>query len=288
MTAASANPTGPALRLAGVRQAFPIGLGWRRREVLGPLDLELARGAGVGLVGPNGSGKSTLLQLVAGVDEPVAGRVEVLGGAPRDARVVARTGWMSEDSPFPGELCGREVLELLGSLLGLARRERRARGERWLERVGLAREARTTLARYSRGMLRRLGLAAALLGEPELVLLDEPTAGLDAPGLELLDELVGEARARGATVVIASHLVDDVHRHCERLLVLVRGRLAADGAPHALLADGGALDVGLADADEALLTELEGTVRARGATWLGARPARASLLALYRRLGAQA
>lgn len=244
-----------ALRLSGVRQAFRIGLGLTRREVLGPIDLEVARGAGVGLVGPNGSGKSTLLQLLAGVDEPVAGRVQVLGHSPRDARAVARTGWMSEDSHFPPELDARAVLELVGSLHGLAPREARARGAALLERVDLARVARARLSGYSRGMLRRLGLAAALLCEPELLLLDEPTAGLDAPGLELLDELVGAARARGATVVIASHLVDDVHRHCERMVVLVDGRLAADGAP---------------------------------ADLLGAQPTRASLLSLYRRLGARA
>jgi ABC-2 type transport system ATP-binding protein len=244
----------PALRLSGVRQAFRVGLGLSRREVLGPIDLEVARGAGVGLIGPNGSGKSTLLQLVAGVDDPVAGRVEVLGFAPRDPRAVARTGWMSEDSPFPPELDARAVLELTGSLQGLPSRAARTRGAAWLERVGLARESRTRLSRYSRGMLRRLGLAAALLCEPELVLLDEPTAGLDAPGLELLDLLLAQARARGATVVIASHLVDDVHRPCERLIVLVDGRLVADGTPGELL---------------------------------GAQPTRASLLSLYRRLGAR-
>jgi ABC-2 type transport system ATP-binding protein len=279
---------GPALRLSGVRQAFPVGLGLRRREVLGPLDLEVARGSCVGLVGPNGSGKSTLLQLLAGVDRPSAGRVEVLGGAADEARVVARTGWMSEDSRYPPELDARGVLALVGSLQGLAARTARERAAVLLERVGLAREARTPLARYSRGMLRRLGLAGALLCEPELVLLDEPTAGLDAPGLELLDRLLGEARARGATVVLASHLVDDVHRHCGRLVVLLRGRIAADGTPEALLGGGGALDVGLAGADAALLAELERTARARGASWLGARPARASLLALYRRLGSGA
>ena len=288
MAARTQDDRAPALRLSGVRQAFPVGLGLRRREVLGPIDLEVARGSCVGLVGPNGSGKSTLLQLVAGVDRPVAGRVEALGGAPHEARVVARTGWMSEDSRFPTELDARSVLELVGSLQGLASRTARERAAALLERVGLAREARTPLSRWSRGMLRRLGLAAALLCEPELLLLDEPTAGLDAPGLELLDALLGEACARGATVVIASHLVDDLHRHCGRLVVLVGGRIAADGTPQALLGGGGALDVGLADADAALLEELERTARARGASWLGARPARASLLALYRRLGAGA
>jgi ABC-2 type transport system ATP-binding protein len=286
-----AESSTPALRLRGVTQAFPVGLGLRRREVLHGVDLELARGGTLGLVGPNGSGKSTLLRLIAGVDLPRQGSVEALGGTPREPGVRARVGWLPEDSPFPRELGARAALELIGELGGLARREARERAGTLLERVDLGGEARTPLARFSRGMLRRFGLAQAVLGEPELLLLDEPTAGLDAPGYALLDELVGEARERGAAVVIASHLVADVHRHCERLAVMIEGRLATQGTPLELLAQAAADEV-LAEAEVAGLDaqDLEGlaeAVRARGGRWLGARPAQQSLLALYRRLGSR-
>jgi len=289
MTATRPGPAPPALRLRGVVQSFPVGLGLRRREVLHGVDLELERGGGLGLVGPNGSGKSTLLRLIAGVDLPRTGTVEVLGGTPREPRVRARVGWLPEDSPFPRELGALAALELIGGLNGLARHQARERSRALIERVGLSREARTPLRRFSRGMLRRFGLAQAVLNEPELLLLDEPTAGLDAPGFELLDELVGETRARGAAVVIASHLAADVHRHCERLAVLIDGRLAAQGTPLELLARAdqaqARVEAEIAGLDARGLEELAAQVRARGGHWLGARPAQQSLLALYRRLG---
>ncbi len=292
----SANaPTDPlpplAVRLRGVVQSFRVGLGLKRRVVLQDFDLEVAAGSGLGLVGPNGSGKSTLLRLLAGVDLARAGTVEVLGGTPRERGVRRRVGWCPEDSPFPPELRPLSALELLGTLHGLKLREARGRGRAMLERTGLLGEGRTPLGRFSRGMLRRFGLAQAFLHEPDLLLLDEPTAGLDAPGLEVLDALVGEARARGATVVIASHLVADVHRHCEELLVLIDGRLAARGAPLELLelsGQGGAqAELLVADLDKSALTALAFEAHARGGRVLGLRPSQASLLALYRRLGAR-
>jgi ABC-2 type transport system ATP-binding protein len=278
-----------AFRLEAVGQAFPVGLGLRRTEVLRGIELELRRGASLGMVGPNGSGKSTLLRLIAGVDRPRTGRVEVLGGSPREPRVRARVGWLPEESPFPRELGARRALELIGNLNGLPRAQARERAGVLLERVGLAHAARTPLGRFSRGMLRRFGLAQAVLADPELLLLDEPTAGLDAPGCEVLEELLAEARARGASVVIASHLLADVHRHCERLAVLIGGRLAAVGTPLELLAraqpDEVAAEVEVSGLDAAALGELASHVRSHGGRWLGARPAQHSLLALYKRLG---
>jgi ABC-2 type transport system ATP-binding protein len=219
-----------------VRQSFSHALGFKRREVLCDVDLELARGARLGLAGPNGSGKSTLLRLLAGVDVASGGEVEVLGGSPADPRVRRRVGYLPEDSPFPRELGARAVLELLGALQGLRRAECRSAGEALLERVGLADQARTRLSRYSRGMLRRFGLAQAWMHAPDLILLDEPTAGLDAQGFEVLESLLGEARARGASLVIASHLPADIDAHCDELALILGGRVAARGAPRELLA----------------------------------------------------
>jgi ABC-type multidrug transport system ATPase subunit len=232
-----------AFELRGVRQTFAYALGFKRREVLRGIDLELARGGRLGLAGPNGSGKSTLLRLLAGVDRAHAGRVAVLDGSPSEPSIRRRVGYLPEDSPFPPELGARAALVLLGSLQGMSRAECKREADRWLERVGLADHATARLARFSRGMMRRFGLAQAWLHAPELVLLDEPTAGLDAQGFEVLEALLDEARGRGASLVIASHLPADIETHCDELAVILDGRIAARGRARELLSGKTLLDL---------------------------------------------
>jgi ABC-2 type transport system ATP-binding protein len=217
--------------------------GWRReaRWVLREIELVLAPGEAMGLVGPNGSGKSTLLRILAGVERASAGSVRVFGASLAEPAARRRIGYMPDGCPFPAELSPRAVLELLGSLHGLARGERRRAAAELLERVGLAPEARTPLARFSLGMQRRFALSQALLHRPDLLLLDEPTAGLDAAGHVVLHELLGEARARRATLLVATHVVTDLLDRCERAGVLVEGRLARQGMIGELLGDRGQL-----------------------------------------------
>jgi ABC-type multidrug transport system ATPase subunit len=229
-----------ALEIDGLCAAHRTG--WlARRAVLVRVDLRVPRGSVLGLVGTNGAGKSTLLRIAAGVERPAAGRVLALGGSPAEAAVRRRIGYLPEDSPFPPEVRALEALALLATLRGAGAREARERGRALLGRVGLAAELRAPLGRFSRGMLRRFGLAQAVVHEPELLLLDEPTAGLDAQGLCVFEELLSEARARGASAVLSSHLATDVTRSADRLAALHGGRVAADGAPAELLADGGLL-----------------------------------------------
>lgn len=230
----SATPSS-AVSLRGVEHGYPTHLGLSRSAVLRGVDLELARGMTLGLAGPNGSGKSTLLRLVAGLDAPTKGELRVLGSTAGDPLVRARVGYLPEESAFPRELTLRGALHLLGALQGLPRREYRERSERLLAQVGLAQRATTTLSRCSRGMLRRFGLAQAWLHSPELILLDEPTAGLDALGFEVLSQLLSEARARGAAVVLASHVLSDLSQHCDQVCVLLGGRVALAGAPDRVL-----------------------------------------------------
>ncbi|MFN0242255.1 MAG: ATP-binding cassette domain-containing protein [Planctomycetota bacterium] len=231
------NADSPALELRAVTQRYPRWLGLAHDDVLRGIDLTLARGHVLGLAGPNGSGKSTLLRIVAGIDRASSGDVRVLGGSPLDAGVRRRVGYLPEESPFPREMSARTCLDLLGSLSDMPRAERRRECERLLELVGLRERARTALGRYSRGMLRRFGLAQAWLARPELVLLDEPTAGLDAPGFEVLAALLAEARARGASVVVASHVVADMRETCDDMAVIQGGVIAHRGAPRDVLAE---------------------------------------------------
>ncbi|MCE9596053.1 MAG: ABC transporter ATP-binding protein [Planctomycetes bacterium] len=278
-----ASTLGPALRLVGLRQSYPIRLGLARKTVLHGIDLELARGASLGLVGPNGSGKSTLLRVIAGVEGYDDGTLEVLGASPSVAAVRRRIGWLAEDLPFPREMRADEALRLSAGLYGVPRRELRARVDGYLERVGLADARKVALAKFSKGMARRFGLAAALIHEPELVLLDEPTAGLDAPGFAVLEDLLGEAKRRGASLVVASHLLTDIQAHCDRLVVLVDGRVGLAGAPRELAPDGGAVELEVEGLDARGLDGLEGDARARGGRVLGRFVSARNLVELYRR-----
>ncbi|MBL8861601.1 MAG: ABC transporter ATP-binding protein [Planctomycetes bacterium] len=219
---------------------WPFGA---RVEVLRGVDLELARGATLGLAGPNGSGKSTLLRLLAGVEEPDAGLIRVLGTSPRQAASEDRVGWLPDDTPFPRDLSLRAALRLAGAIHGLRGRALDRRAEERLERVGLASVARRPLGRASRGMLRRFGIAQAWIHDPELVLLDEPTAGLDAEGYVVLASILDEARARGTTVVIASHASSDLAERCDSVAVLHAGRVALHAPPGEVFAHGGLLEV---------------------------------------------
>ncbi len=230
-----------ALEVRALTRRYRVGWLGRTRTALAGLELSLAAGESVGLVGPNGSGKSTLLRILAGIERPTAGSVRVFGHelATRAAR--GRIGYLPDGFPFPGELAPLAVLDLLGSLHGLARVERRRAAAELLERVGLAAEARTPLARFSLGMKRRFGLCQALLHAPDLLLLDEPTVGLDAQGHVVLDELLRAARARGATLLVASHVVLELQDHCEKSCVLVGGRLVASGPTAELLGERGRL-----------------------------------------------
>jgi ABC-2 type transport system ATP-binding protein len=273
----------PALHLHGVRQSYPIRLGLARKEVLHGIDLDLPQGASLGLVGPNGSGKSTLLRLIAGIEEPRHGKVEVFGHSPAGVTTRRRMGWLAEESPYPRELRAIDALRLSATLYGVPLGEVGARAEALLERVGLAHARTLALAKFSRGMARRFGLAAALIHEPDLVLLDEPTAGLDAPGFAVLEDLLGEAKGRGASLIVASHLLTDIQAHCDRLVVLVDGRVALSGSPRELAPEGGALELEVEGLSSTALDALEGEVRARGGRVLARFASARNLIELYRR-----
>jgi len=235
--------TTPALELAGVAKSYSRALGFRRTPVLANVDLRLARGATLGLAGPNGSGKSTLLRLIAGVEQQDAGSIRVLGQEPSHAAAEDRIGWLSDDTLFPRDMSMRSALRLAGAIHGLSGRDLERRADASLDRVGLTAHRGQYLGRASRGMLRRFGIAQAWIHEPELVLLDEPTAGLDAEGFVVLGDVLDAARAKGTTVVIASHAASDLASRCDEVAILHEGRIAEHAPPAAIFAHGGLLEV---------------------------------------------
>lgn len=290
MSAASSHrPTEPAVRVRGLRQSYRGGFLLRSKEALRGVDLEWSPGGVSGLLGPNGSGKSTLLRAIAGLERPRAGTIEVLGHAPTDRAVRSRVGFLPEGFPYPQELRGAEALTLLARARGVERSRAKGVAQEWLERVGLAESAGRPLWTFSTGMRRRFGLAQALAHEPDLVLLDEPSAGLDVAGFELLDELLAELEARSATVLVCSHHGADLFASGRELTVLIDGRVALS-APFeelAARAPGFELELGQS-APRAPIdwSQVRAPLEALGLTWVGARPSARATHALFDQLKA--
>ena len=194
-------------------------------QVLHDLDLTLGEGEVLGLIGPNGAGKTTTMKLILGLLSASEGSVRVLGGAPGDAQVRRLLGYLPENVTFYPQLSGRETLSHFARLKGAEQRQ----VDQLLEQVGLAGAARRRVKTYSKGMRQRLGLAQALLGTPRLLLLDEPTAGLDPIATQALYQLIERLRSQGTSIILCSHVLPGVERYIDRAAILANGRLQAVG-----------------------------------------------------------
>jgi len=210
---------------------------WHRPYVkaVDALDLEVRPNEVFGLLGPNGSGKSTTIKMLLGLLYPTRGRILVLGRRPTDVAVKRRIGYLPEESYLYRFLNARETLDYYGRLFHLPRHERRRRTEMLLEMVGLQAVARRRIGEYSKGMQRRIGLAQALINDPDLLLLDEPTTGLDPIGTREMKDLIATLARRGKTVLVCSHLLADVEDVCDRVSILYGGRQHAEGDIDTLL-----------------------------------------------------
>jgi ABC-2 type transport system ATP-binding protein len=189
------------------------------------------------LVGPNRSGKTTLLKILLGLCHPSRGRAVRLGCSLSEQSTLARVGYMHESQAFPRYLTALELLKFYGELSGISPSVLRIRIPELLERLGLADRSREPIARFSKGMVQRLALAHSVLSEPDLLVLDEPMEGLDLNARRVLQEIVAEQRSAGKTVLLVSHALDEVAQICDRLAVLVAGRLAYLGSLDSLLRD---------------------------------------------------
>ena len=228
------NP--PAIQATDLRKTFRDF--WRRPRVEAVRGISFAVPAGqvFGLLGPNGSGKSTTIKMILGLLFPTAGRLEVLGASPRAVAVKSRIGYLPEESYLYPHLTPVETLAFYARLFRLPRAVARERIEQLLEMIGLAHARNRPVGEFSKGMARRIGLAQALLNDPDLVILDEPTAGLDPQGTRQVKDLILALAARGKTVLLTSHLLADVEDVCAQVAILFNGRLLAQGTLDALLA----------------------------------------------------
>ena len=216
--------------LDGVTKAFRGHLGFGGTVAVRGLTLRVGGGRIFGLLGPNGAGKTTTLKMIVGLLRPDRGRVLLFGRPPSEPEARARLGFLPENPHFYDYLTGEEFLDFSARLRGLAGRERRDRVRATLGRVGLEGRERTPLRKCSKGMVQRLGLAQALLHEPDLLILDEPMSGLDPVGRRDVRDLILAQRAAGRTVLFSSHILQDAEAICDRVAILVRGSLRFEGA----------------------------------------------------------
>ncbi len=226
------------------------------------LSLSIPRGVAFGLIGPNGAGKTTFIKLLLGVVRPTSGEVTVLDGDPQDTRVRARIGYLPERMHLPTALRARDFLSSVATLKGL----REVDLAPLLARVGL-KDSSQRIGNFSKGMRQRLGLAAAMLGQPDLLILDEPTDGIDPVGRVEVRQLLLDEKARGATILLNSHLLSETERVCDRIGVLDHGVLKLEGSLDEVRKKSSRWEVRFADGADATALEGAGFLRREG-EWL--------------------
>ncbi|MCW5557893.1 MAG: ABC transporter ATP-binding protein, partial [Verrucomicrobiae bacterium] len=230
-------PSEVVIRAAGLTKVFKDFWGRPKARAVDGVDFEVRKGEVFGLLGPNGSGKSTTIKMILGLLYPTKGAITVFGESPRDVKTKARIGYLPEESYLYRFLNPGETLDFFGNLFHLDSAERRNRAEQLIEMVGLNQARTRTVGEFSKGMQRRIGLAQALINDPDLVILDEPTAGLDPIGCHEIKQLILALARRGKTVILSSHLLADVQDVCDRVVIYYGGRIQAQGTLQELLAE---------------------------------------------------
>ncbi|HEU5070465.1 MAG TPA: ABC transporter ATP-binding protein [Verrucomicrobiae bacterium] len=220
----------------GLTKVFKDFWGRPKARAVDNVDFEVRRGEVFGLLGPNGSGKSTTVKLLLGLLNPTKGHMEVFGHSPKHVPTKSRIGYLPEESYLYRYLDSRETLDFFGNLFHLPPGERQKRTDQLLEMVGLNLTQTRAVGEFSKGMQRRIGLAQALINDPDLVILDEPTAGLDPIGCREVKDLIIALARRGKTVILSSHLLSDVEDVCDRVVIYYGGKVQALGTLKELLA----------------------------------------------------
>ena len=226
---------GYAIETFSLTKVFPDW--WGRAKVIAveDLNLQIRPNEVYGLLGPNGSGKTTTLKMLLSLLHPTKGKAFLLGGSSRNTKVSSRIGYLPEESYLYKYLNARETLDFYGRIFGLPRSVRKVRIESLLEMVGLAGIGNRAVGTYSKGMARRIGLAQALINDPEVLILDEPTSGMDPLGTKQMKDIIVELAKRGKTVLLCSHLLADVEDVCDRIGIMYGGKMQVEGTVSSLL-----------------------------------------------------
>ncbi|MCX7803610.1 MAG: ABC transporter ATP-binding protein [Planctomycetota bacterium] len=253
-----------AILARNLTKDYADAFGIPRIRGLDGLDLEVAPGQVFGLIGPNGSGKTTTIRLLLGLIFPTSGSAEVLGHPPGSVAAKSRIGYLPEETALPRFLTGEEALEFYGRLFDLPRQTRRRRIAALLDMVGMKAPARRQIRTYSKGQARRIGLAQALINDPDLVILDEPTSGMDPAGSREIKDLILRLKEQGKTVLLSSHLLADVEDVCDRLAILERGRVRTMGTVAELLESRDEVTFTARGMDGDGIAEVEAAIRRRG------------------------
>ena len=265
LNSASAIRTPPSsetvIAVRGLTKVFKDFWGRPKARAVDGVDFEVRRGEVFGLLGPNGSGKSTTIKMLLGLLHPTKGVIEVFGRSPRDVKTKARIGYLPEESYLYRYLDSRETLDFFGNLFTLPKEERARRSEQLLDMVGLTGARTRAVGEFSKGMQRRIGLAQALINDPDLVILDEPTAGLDPIGCREVKDLIVALARRGKTVILSSHLLSDVEDVCDRVVIYYGGKIQAQGTLKELLATPDAVRITTPTLSRATMTQVLELIR---------------------------
>ena len=247
----------------GVVKTFKDFWGRDKVKALRGIDIEIPRGSIFGLLGPNGAGKSTLIKVILGHLYPTSGQISVLGADPRDVETKFKIGYLPERSYLYKNLTAEETLKYFGEILNLSKAQIKSRSEQLLEMVGLQNARKRFVGEFSHGMTRRMGLAQALLNDPEFIILDEPTAGLDPIGCREVKDLIIALGQRGKTVLLTSHLLADVGDVCDDIMTIFGGVVQSQGKIDELLADTRRMKMEFPAVDEATLQEIEALLHSK-------------------------
>jgi len=223
------------IEITDLRKTYRTPLARRKVEALRGVSFAVERGQIFGFVGPNGAGKTTTIRILMGLIRPTSGTARLLGHTVPSRAARAGVGFLPESPYFYDYLTVTELLDLAGRLFGVPASERRKRADKLIDRVGLSRARSQHLKKFSKGMLQRAGLAQALMNDPEVVVLDEPMSGLDPIGRKEVRDLIVELRDQGKTVLFSSHILSDVEAITDRVAIVARGQLQAQGSPSDLV-----------------------------------------------------
>jgi len=271
----------PAVSIRNLEKVFPVPLQRRRVVAVRDLSLDIPAGTIYGLLGPNGSGKSTTLKILLGLIPPTSGTTEIFGVSSSQVSSRADVGFLPENPYFYKFLTGSEMVIFYGKLCGISGNSLHKRTSELLAMVGLSDAADRRIGSYSKGMLQRIGLAQAMVHDPRLLILDEPTAGVDPAGSRQIRDLILQLKARGKTILLTSHLLEQVQEVCDLVGILANGRLLSEGTLDILTAVSSQTEYLIENADPNLRDEIARLAASRGATLLAARKKRLDLESVF-------